>query len=410
MEVFKKINFKQPRYIIPLISLFPTLYFGYQIINYQNNNKDESKQEELSTGLGETKEQILSKNDAYDAFYNNKDKRSMLGGLDDEKDSLKYYDENLSDKEKRYIDSLNWAKSQKLRNNQRNDNHHNEYFKPPAQQQQSNDRDYERSAEIIRMLNQEASGTANHSSKAQANQNKREQDQRQEEENPIKLMKEQMLLLDSLEKSKDPEFQQRALAEKRLKNNKAKMEAFLNSTLTVNKARLNDSFNSITKEKEDSFIKAIIDENLKGYLGSRIRFRLLEDIYVGKHRVAKGAVLYGQISGFDQQRVKLSIVSILNKGEVLPINLVIYDVDGMEGLYVPQSAFRQMMRELGQNSIQGTNMDSGGEGFFTSIISRAFTSTSRSIANLIRQNKVKLKYNSYVYLINEQQLKDNKND
>lgn len=397
MEVFKKINFKQPRYIIPLIAFLPTLYFGYQIISFQNEKKEEEK-EELSTGLGETKEQILSKNEAYDAFYNSKDKRSMLGGLDEENDSLKYYEDNLTDKEKRYIDSLNWAKSQKLRRNSIDSN--NEYYKPP---QKETDRDYERSAEIIRMLNEEASGTGKNNQQSQNYSSNQVKD----EENPIKMMREQMLLLDSLEKSKDPEFQQRALAEKRLKKNKAKMEAFLNSTLTVNKARLNSSFNSITKEKEDSFIKAIIDEDIKGYLGSRIRFRLLEDIYVGKHRVTKGAILYGQISGFDQQRVKLNIVSILNNGEILPINLTIYDVDGMEGLYVPHSTFRQMMRELGQNSIQGTNMDSGGEGFFTSLFSRAFTSTSRTIANLIRQNKVKLKYNSYVYLINDQQLKEN---
>lgn len=107
------------------------------------------------------------------------------------------------------------------------------------------------------------------------------------------------------------------------------------------------------------------------------------------------------------QRVNLNIVSVLNNGNILPINLTIYDVDGIQGLYVPHSAFREMMRELGQNSVQGTNMDSSGEGFFTSFFSKAFSSTSRTIANLIRQNKVKLKYNSYVYLINDQQLKEN---
>lgn len=399
MEAFKKINFKQPRYIIPLIALLPILYFGYQIINFQKKEKVE-EHEKLSTGLGDTEEQILSKNDAYDAFYNSKDKRSMIEGLNEEADSLKYYEDNLTYQEKRYIDSLNWVKSQKK---EVNSNLNNEYYKPP---QKDTDRDYERSAEIIRMLNEEASGASKSSQQAQSYESKQEND----EQNPIKMMREQMLLLDSLEKSKDPEFQQRVLAEKRLKKNKAKMEAFLNSTLTVNKARLNNQFNSITKEKEDSFIKAVIDENLKGYLGSRIRFRLLEDIYVGKHKVSKGAILYGQISGFQMQRVNLNIVSILNNGEILPINLSIYDVDGIQGMYVPHSTFREMMRELGQNSIQGTNMDSSGEGFFTSFLSKAFSSTSRTIANLIRQNKVKLKYNSYVYLINDQQLKDNQYD
>lgn len=402
MEALKKINFKQQRYVVPLMALPLILFLGYQGINLFGKDKQNNK-EELATGLGETTEEIVSKNEAYDMYYgNNEDKRSMLDGLGKENDSLMTYEDNLTDAEKRKIDSLEFIRKQ-MEKQQMGSQGNQNYYSP---QKQESDRDYERSAEIIRMLNQEASGTGRNTQQQAQNYQPKEQ----EEENPAKMMREQMLLLDSLEKSKDPEFQQRVLAENRLKKNRAKMEAFLNSTLTVNKARLNNQFNSITKEKEDAFIKAVIDENLKGYLGSRIRFRLLEDIYVGKHRIGKGATLYGQISGFQMQRVNLNIVSVLNNGEILPINLTIYDVDGMQGLYVPHSSFREMMRELGQNSIQGTNMDSSGEGFFTSFLSKAFSSTSRTIANLIRQNKVKLKYNSYVYLINDQQLKDNYND
>jgi hypothetical protein len=109
------------------------------------------------------------------------------------------------------------------------------------------------------------------------------------------------------------------------------------------------------------------------------------------------------------QRVDLSIVSVFTKGEIYPVNLSIYDIDGMKGLYVPQSVFREMMREMGSNSVQGTQMDMGGEGFFTSLGSKLFTSTSKSIANLIKANKAKLKYNSYVFLIDEKQLKEAKN-
>jgi len=202
--------------------------------------------------------------------------------------------------------------------------------------------------------------------------------------------------------SPNPKFH-RSEREEKLKHDKAKMKVFLNSTLKVSKNGLNKSFNSITKESESNFVKAVIDENSKGYLGSRIRFRLLEDIYVGKHKINKGTMIYGQISGFSMQRVNLNVISILNNGEILPINLSVYDVDGMKGLYVPESAFRDMMRELGQNSVQGTSLDNANQGFFTSFLSKAFSSASQTIANLIRKNKAKLKYNSYIYLINEKE-------
>ena len=85
-------------------------------------------------------------------------------------------------------------------------------------------------------------------------------------------------------------------------------------------------------------------------------------------------------------------------------------MDGMQGLYIPQSDFREMLREMGSNSVQGTQMDSGGESFFTSLFSSLFSSTSKTIANMIRQNKAKLKYNSYLYLINDKELKKNNDD
>jgi len=48
-----------------------------------------------------------------------------------------------------------------------------------------------------------------------------------------------------------------------------KMEDFLNSTFNVSKSGINSGFNAFYKEKENSFIKAVIDENNKGFLGSR---------------------------------------------------------------------------------------------------------------------------------------------
>jgi len=229
------------------------------------------------------------------------------------------------------------------------------------------------------------------------------------EQDPVKYLKQQMLVMDSLEKARDPEYQNKLAAENKLKANKEKMSEFLNSTFNVSKSGINSDFNAIYKEKENSFIKAVIDENNKGFLGSRIRFRLLEDIFVRNRKISKGSILYGQISGFTMQRVDLKIISVFANEEIFPINLSIYDVDGMKGLYVPQSIFRDMIREMGSNSVQGTQMDMGGEGFFTTIGSKLFTSTSKSIANLIKTNKAKLKYNSYVFLIDEKQLKDSQN-
>ncbi len=395
----KRINFKQKKYVLPLLALPFLLLFGYVGAEFTKEDKPKEKPKELSLSLGETKDSILNKNDAYDAFFKKDDNRTMLEGLDKERDSLLNYDDQLSLAQKRKIDSLKAVSSRQ--NQYQAKGNSSSYYNP---KQQNEDKDYKRSSEIIRMLNEKSYGDKGNNFAGTP----KEKTQNVQPD-PVKYLKQQMLVMDSLEKARDPEYQSKLAAEQRLKANKEKMDEFLNSTFNVSKSGINNVFNAFYKEQEDSFIKAVIDENNKGFLGSRIRFRLLEDIFVGNRKISKGSILYGQISGFSMQRVDLKIVSVFIKGEIFPVNLSIYDVDGMKGLYVPQSVFREMMREMGSNSVQGTQMDMGGQGFFTSIGSKLFTSTSKSIANLIKTNKAKLKYNSYVFLIDEKQLKESQN-
>lgn len=398
----KKLNFKQKKYVLPLLAL-PFLllfvYVGAQFTKEDTSEKDQYK--ELSLSLGETQDSIMTKNDAYDAFFKKDDNRTMLEGLDKEEDSLLSYEDQLSLDQKRKIDSL---KAVTARQNQyRGKGNPSSYYNPNSSQRE--DKDYKRSSDIIRMLNDKSYGKTENEYASEIPK----APSRNEQQDPVKYLKQQMLVMDSLEKSRDPEYQSKLAAEQKLKANREKMDEFLNSTFNVNKSGINSDFNAFYKEKENSFIKAVIDENNKGFLGSRIRFRLLEDIFVNNRKIRKGSILYGQISGFSMQRVDLKIISVFTKGEIYPVNLSIYDVDGMKGLYVPQSVFRDMIREMGSNSVQGTQMDMGGQGFFTSIGSKLFTSTSKSIANLIKTNKAKLKYNSYVFLIDEKQLKDSQN-
>ena len=398
----KKLNFKQKKYVLPLLAL-PFLmlfvYVGAQFTKEDTSEKNQPK--ELSLSLGETQDSIMTKNDAYDAFFKKDDNRTMLEGLDKEEDSLYNYDDQLSLAQKRKIDSLKAVSSRQ--NPYREKGNPSSYYNPNSSQRE--DKDYQRSSEIIRMLNDKSYGKQENGYDSESSKTLL----KNEPQDPVKYLKQQMLVMDSLEKARDPEYQSKLAAEQRLKASKEKMDEFLNSTFNVSKSGINKDFNAFYKEKENSFIKAVIDENNKGFLGSRIRFRLLEDIFVSNRKISKGSILYGQISGFSMQRVDLTIVSVFTKGEIFPVNLSIYDVDGMKGLYVPQSVFRDMIREMGSNSVQGTQMDMGGQGFFTSLGSKLFTSTSKSIANLIKTNKAKLKYNSYVFLIDEKQLKDSQN-
>lgn len=403
MNKFKKLNLKQRKYTLPLIILPFLLFVIYQIRNFtEKTSVEEEKQEELSTSLGEVEAEILNKNEAYDKLFKNPDSRTNLEGLEEEFDSTYYYTDQYSMDQKRIIDSITAQRKleESLNRNYtqpiQNSTEPGPNYSGGIKRQED---DFERQKDIMDMLYR---GNIDDRSENGINESKDEE----EPYNHIEVLKEQMFFLDSLEAANNPEKQKELKIQEKLKADKEKWNAFMKSTLRVNKGTFSNQFNTISNNHEQNTIKAIIDENTKGYLGSRIRIRLLEEVNVGKHKIPVGTLLYAQITGFNDQRVNLNILSIYYKDQILPVNLTICDVDGWKGLYVPQSNFREMMKEMGTTSVQGQQIDFSDQSFTSSLFSGLFSSTSNSIASLIRKNKAKLKYNSYILLINEKDLQN----
>ncbi len=174
-----------------------------------------------------------------------------------------------------------------------------------------------------------------------------------------------------------------------------------------------DYFNTLAKDaREPKLIQAIIDEDIKAVDGSRVRLRLLDDIEINECVVKRGTYLYTTVSGFSSGRVKGSINSILVHDELVKVSLSLYDTDGLEGLYVPNSQFRETSKDVASSAMSGSmNMNTGGYGnslaqWGMQAVNNAYQKTSNAISKAIKKNKVKLKYGTFVYLVNG---RENKN-
>lgn len=176
----------------------------------------------------------------------------------------------------------------------------------------------------------------------------------------------------------------------------------------VKKVRTSSSyFNTIADvDAEPNLIKAIIDEDIKAVDGSRVRLRLLDDVEINETVVKKGTYIYAIMSGFGGQRVKGTIKSLLVDDRIVKVNLSLYDTDGLEGLYVPQSSFRETTKDVASSSMGGSmSINDGGTGNSFSqwgiqAVQQAYSKTSNAISKAIRKNKAKLKYGTFVYLVN----------
>lgn len=168
-----------------------------------------------------------------------------------------------------------------------------------------------------------------------------------------------------------------------------------------------DYFHTLAEnEPEPKLIKAIIDENIKAVDGSRVRLRLLDDVEINETVVPKGSYLYATMSGFGNQRVKGSVKSILVDDELVKVSLSLYDTDGLEGLYVPGSTFRETAQDVASNAMNNTmSINNGTSGNTFSqwgmqAIQNAYQRTSNALSKAVKKNKAKLKYGTFVYLVN----------
>lgn len=387
----KKINFKQGKYVLPLI-FFPFFILGFYI--YKDLTKEEETQVVVTNDVNSditppssavTDSELTNKLDEYKKSYRDGDGYTAVSRLSDEEIDIRNVETLYSDQEKRTLDSLEQALETSRSGAVTNTG---SGFKPRSENLSENDK------LLLGLMN---------------SPKEEPRDEQVVHADPAEMMKKQFEMLDSFEKANDPEHQEklaRELQERELQQEMARIQA---TRFTVQKADLTKGlFNTLKPENSNSFIKAIIDENVTAYAGSRIRIKLMEDIMVGKEIVKKGTYLYAIINGFSQQRITLKITSIMKGDKILPIDLDIYDVDGMIGLYVPASAFREFTKNLGGETMQGMNITTSStenqSQLLMSTMQKAFQSTSQAIAKAIRQNKANLKYSTFIYLIDSQEL------
>jgi conjugative transposon TraM protein len=112
------------------------------------------------------------------------------------------------------------------------------------------------------------------------------------------------------------------------------------------------------------------------------------------------------MSGFGSQRVKGSVKSLLYKDELIKVSLSIYDTDGLEGLYVPSSSFRETSKEVASSAMSGNismnqgSYDNSLAQWGMQAIQNAYQRTTNAISKSIKKNSAKLKYGTFVYLVN----------
>lgn len=402
MEIFKKINIRQPKYMLPLILYFPLLIAGYLIFDIFDTEVAEVPDANMQTteylnpelpdaqmkgdGIGGKYESMLKS-------YGRIDDLSAVDNIDRyQEDEKEEYESKYSDEERAQLQSEEERKLAEMQ---------------------------ERLAQSARQ-GQELNATGMTDEERLARASQQEQEAMDELNRALALARMQGAAeaTPPAEPDSHESHTEKGNTEGQISVNENSRHAIDENEEpqeVVKKLKVtSDYFNTLTQnEPEASLIKAIIDEDIKAVDGSRVRLRLLDDIEMGGRVLPKGSYLYAIMSGFGSQRVKGTIKSILVGDELVKVSLSLYDTDGLEGLYVPSSNFRETSKDVASGAMNG-NMNMGNTATGNSLsqwgmqaMTNAYQKTANAISKAIKKNSAKLKYGTFVYLVNG---KEKKND
>ena len=112
----------------------------------------------------------------------------------------------------------------------------------------------------------------------------------------------------------------------------------------------------ITPENNNA-VPAYIDETRTVTTGSTVKLRLGEDVYLGGLFVSKNTSVYG-VAQLDGERLHISINSIRCYNSILPVALSVYDLDGLEGIYIPGAITGEVLKSSTDRAISGIGVAS----------------------------------------------------
>lgn len=153
-----------------------------------------------------------------------------------------------------------------------------------------------------------------------------------------------------------------------------------------------NGFFSLEDQSRDPFqntIAAVVDQDQTILSGATVKFRMTCDVYIAGRLVPEGTFLYGRAS-VTGERLKVEITSVWLENALLPVSLSTFDLDGQEGIYVPDAITRQVAKQAIAQDIQGVNLSALDTSLGAQAASAGIQATKTLLGRKARLVQVKL--------------------
>jgi conjugative transposon TraM protein len=147
--------------------------------------------------------------------------------------------------------------------------------------------------------------------------------------------------------------------------------------------------------------------------GQNVRLRLMEHIRAGQTLIPRNTLVSGTAK-MQGERLDITINSVEYAGQIIPVDLTVYDLDGQRGVFIPNlqelNAAKEIVANMGTSAGTSFNINSdAGEQLVADMGRNLIQGVSQFTAKKLREVKVHLKAGYRLYLVSEGLLKQSNN-
>lgn len=102
-------------------------------------------------------------------------------------------------------------------------------------------------------------------------------------------------------------------------------------------------------------LQAVIHDTQDLVAGATVKMRVVEDIEIKGIRIPKDELIYGTCS-INGERLSIDINSVRYGNSILPVSLKVYDLDGLEGIYIPGAITRDAAKKASDDALQSMQL------------------------------------------------------
>lgn len=145
-------------------------------------------------------------------------------------------------------------------------------------------------------------------------------------------------------------------------------------------------------------IAAVIHQTQSLRSGDVVKLRLIRPMQIGGLAIPADSFVYG-LANLNKQRLEIQISRIRMGNALIPVDLKVYDLDGLAGIHIPDALTRDVAKESAARSVQSVGLQGVGQSWSTQVALAGMETAKDFMQKKVRLVRVTLKAGYQVLLL-----------